>query len=470
MRPGHVGRKIGRSSITTQILRARTTASAWVWIAAVAIPLMLIAPALWNGYPLLQYDTGGYLARWYEGYLVPSRSTVFGLYLHFGENSQFWINLGIQALATLWILQLTLRVFGMARPLRLIAVSVVLILTTALPWLASMLLTDIFAGLSVLSLFILVLHGDKTSAIEKCLLFAFTAFAAATHSATLAVLLGLCCAGWIMRPLLSNRISVSGLVQGSLTLIAGAAMLLSANFALSGQFAWTPGGYGVAFGRMMQDGIVARYLKDHCPEQRLKLCPYRNELPPTADDFLWGHSMFDKLGRFQGLNDEMEFIVRRSLVEHPLWQAEAALVATAQQLAEVATGEGTQKWIPHTTGIIERYLPAQVTLMRAAHQQRGDIDFTVINRIHVPVALVSMLLVIAIFATAIRRRRLDDLALLAAIVSLALLGNAFVCGVISGPHDRYGARMVWIATFVVLIAAIRHFADDDKPRGHSFSP
>ena len=441
-----------------------------MWIAAVAIPLMLIAPALWNGYPLLQYDTGGYLARWYEGYLVPSRSTAFGLYLHFGEASDFWINLGVQALATLWILQLTLRVFGMARPLRLIAVSVVLILTTALPWLASMLLTDIFAGLSVLSLFILVLHGDKTSTVEKCLLFAFTAFAAATHSATLAVLLGLCCAGWIARPLLGDRIAVSELVQGSLTIIAGAAMLLAANLALSGQFAWTPGGYGVAFGRMMQDGIVARYLKDHCPEQRLKLCPYRNELPPTADDFLWGHSMFDKLGRFEGLNDEMGFIVQRSLAEHPLWQAEAAIVATAQQLVEVATGEGTQNWIPHTYGIIERYLPAQVAPMRAAHQQHGDIDFAVINWIHVPVALASMLLVVAILATAIRRRRLDDLVLLAATVSLALLGNAFVCGVISGPHDRYGARMVWIATFVVLIAAIRHFADDDKPRGNSFSP
>jgi hypothetical protein len=54
---------------------------------------MLLAPALWNSYPLLQWDTGGYLARWYEGYLVPSRSTVFGLYLHFGENSAFWLNL-----------------------------------------------------------------------------------------------------------------------------------------------------------------------------------------------------------------------------------------------------------------------------------------------------------------------------------------------------------------------------------------
>src|SRR5260370_3610912 len=239
---------MGGSSINTQILRARVTDPAWVWMSAIAIPLILIAPALWNGYPLLQWDTGGYLARWYEGYLVPSRSTVFGLYLHFGEDSSFWINLGVQALATLWILQLTLRVFGMTRPLRLAAVRTALILTEALHWLASTLLTDIFAGLSVLSLFILVLHGDRISTIEKCSLFAFTAFAAATHSATLAVLLGLCCAGWIARPLLGPRIAVSGLVQGSLTIIAGAAMLLSANFALSGPFASTPGRYGVAFG------------------------------------------------------------------------------------------------------------------------------------------------------------------------------------------------------------------------------
>ena len=261
-----------------------------------------------------------------------------------------------------------------------------------------------------------------------------------------------------------------GLLQGGLTIVAGAAMLLAANFALSGQLAWTPGGSGVAFGRMMQDGIVASYLRAHCPDARLKLCPYRDQLPATADAFLWGNSMFNTLGRFKGMNDEMGFIVTDSLAEYPLWQLEAAVAATAQQLVHVGTGEGTNGWIPHTYGIIERYLPAQVTLMRAAHQQRGDIDFTVINWIHVPVALVSMLLVVAIFATAIRRRRLDDLALLAATVALALLGNAFVCGVISGPHDRYGARMVWIATLVVLIAAIRRFADDDRPPGDSFSP
>jgi hypothetical protein len=429
--------------------------------------VLLLAPAIWNGYPLLQWDTGGYLARWYEGYLVPSRSTVFGLYLHIGEASGFWLDLGIQALATLWIVQLTLRVFDMAWPSRLAAISLILMLTTALPWLASMLLTDIFAGLAVLSLFILVMHGDKVSMPERLLLFVFTAFAGATHSATLAVLLGLCLCGWIARPFLRARIAITGLLQGSLTIVAGAAMLLAANFALSGQLAWTPGGSGVAFGRMMQDGIVATYLRAHCPDAKLKLCPYRDQLPATADEFLWGDSMFNKLGRFQGLNDEMGYIAMHSLVEYPAWQAKAALVATAQQLTDVATGEGTTVWIPHTYGIIEHYIPAQVGPMRAARQQHDGLGFTMINRIHVPVALGSMLLVVAIAAAGAVRRRPDDLTLLAVTVSLALLGNAFVCGVISGPHDRYGARMVWIATLVALIAAFRYFADRGQDRLHA---
>jgi hypothetical protein len=345
--------------------------------------------------------------------------------------------------------------------LRLLGIGLALSVTTSLPWLASILLTDIFAGLSVLALFILTTCGDKTSTPEKSLLFTLTAFAASSHSATLGVLLGLCCVGWIALPFLRGRLSVAGLTQGSLTIVAGAAILLSTNFALSGQLAWTPGGYGVAFGRMLQDGIVAQYLRDHCPQQKLKLCPYRDQLPATADQFLWGNSMFNTLGRFKGMNDEMSFIVLRSLAEYPAWQARAAATGTAQQLVQVATGEGTDGWLGHTYGIIERYIPAQVKPMRAAQQQRWHFDFTAINYIHVPVALGSMLLAAMLFGHGLVRRRLDHITLLAGTVSLALLGNAFICAVISGPHDRYGARMAWLATTVVLIAAIRLFTGEN---------
>ncbi|MCP3409542.1 hypothetical protein [Bradyrhizobium sp. CCGB01] len=447
-------------SITTEQLRARAAGSFWLRLAAGALPLLLIAPAFWNRYPLLQWDTGGYLARWYEGYLVPSRSTVFGLYLHYGENFGFWINLAVQSLATLWLLQLTLRVLGLMQTFRFVAISLLLIVSTALPWLASMLLTDIFAGLSILSLFLLIVGASRISTLEKISLFVFTAFAAATHSATLGVLLGLCIVGWMARPFLGRRLPVAGLAQASLTIVAGGLMLVSANHALSGKWAWTPGGYGVAFGRMMQDGIVARFLNDHCPREHYKLCPYRNELPATADEFLWGKSMFNTLGRFEGMNDEMGIIVVHSLADYPAWQAGAALRAMGQQLLHVATGEGASVWIGHTYGIIERYIPAQVAHMRAARQQNWELNFNYVNWLHVPVALASMLALVVLLAQALANRRLDDLTLLAATVTLALLGNAFICGVISGPHDRYGARMVWVATFVVLMALFRSFGDD----------
>jgi hypothetical protein len=451
---------------TTYTLPARAANRPWTWVIAAAIPLMLLTPAIWNGYPLLQSDTGGYLARWYEGYLVPSRSTVFGLYLHFGEHTYFWVNLVIQAMATMWILQLTLRVFGLARPWRLFGLCLVLTLTTALPWLASMLLTDIFAGLSVLSLFILVLHGDKISGFEKAALFVFTAFAASTHSATMAVLLGLCCVGWIARPFLRGRIPASHLAQGTLTIAAGAVMLVSANFALSGQVAWTPGGYSIAFARMLQDGIVTRYLNDHCATQHFKLCPYRNDLPETADDFLWSReTVFNKLGRFPGMSDEMGYIAVHALAEYPLWQAEEALLATGEQMLKVATGENTDPpTVAHTYGIFRRFLRQQLKVVDAARQQRSFITFGPVNLIHVPVALISTVLVFVVLIAALVRRQSDDVTLLTATVVLALLGNAVICGVISGPHDRYGSRLVWITTCTLVIAAMKRSQRDDSRR------
>jgi hypothetical protein len=47
--------------------------------------------------------------------------------------------------------------------------------------------------------------------------------------------------------------------------------------------------------------------------------------------------------------------------------------------------------------------------------------------------------------------RYADLGRLALTVVLALLANAAVLGILSGPHDRYGARMVWLAPLVVLL-------------------
>jgi len=415
----------------------------------------LLAPALWNRYPLLQYDTGGYLARWYEGYLVPSRSTVFGLFLHVGEGLHFWPELVLQTGCAIWVISLVLRVAGLgAAPWHKTLVVAGLALVTALPVLSSTLLTDIFAGLGVLSLHLLIFHRSVFARLERMGLFVLIAFAAATHSATLAVLLAVLALA-VPLLLLSDLRPLHALLPAGGAIATGAAMLLAANLALSGHLAWTPGGFGIAFGRMLQDGIIKRYLDDHCPTTRLKLCPYRHELPTTADDFLWSNGVFNELGRFRGLGEEMRIIVLHSLQEYPLQQIETAVAASARQLRLVATGHGTHDQIWHTYGIIERYIPGEVPAMHNARQQRGELNFDAINRIHVPIALGTMILALVLLARATISGRFDETGRLAATVTVAILANAFVCGALSGPHDRYGARIAWIATFTAAIAILR---------------
>src|SRR4029078_13419008 len=122
------------------------------------------------------------------------------------------------------------------------------------------------------------------------------------------------------------------------------------------------------------------------------------------------------------------------------WQAKAALTGTAQQLVQVGSGEGIGAWLGHTYGITERFLPPQLKPMRAAQQQRWHFDFTAINRMHVPIALASMLLAAILFGHGALRRRFDDLTLLAGTVTFAVLGNAFICAFSSVPHAASAAR------------------------------
>jgi hypothetical protein len=434
--------------------------------AAIASTILLLAPAIWNRFPLLQFDTGGYLVRWHEGYLVPSRSTVYGLFLNVFAQPDFWPVVVVQAALTVWVLALVLRAhnfdsigFG-GRPLLLLGVTAALSGLTTLPWLASILLTDIFAGLAVLAAHLLIFADAALRRWERHVLIALIAFAVATHSATFAVIVALLVAAALAWRWL--RIGAAlGIARGAAAVALGAVMLVGANYVVAGKLAWTPGGLALSFGRMLQDGIVNRYLADHCREERLKLCAYRHQLPADADEFFWSGdgSVFNKLGRFKGLGDEMSRIVLGSLRDYPALQVQMALAATAHQLTRTSTGEGVVTTIWHTYWAVEKFEPTSAAAMHAARQQRGEIGFAAINRIHQPVALASMLLLLATMLLGLRRGHFADLGLLAGTATAALLANAFVCGVLSNPHDRYGARLVWIAPLVVTLLLCRLYAE-----------
>jgi hypothetical protein len=51
------------------------------------------------------------------------------------------------------------------------------------------------------------------------------------------------------------------------------------------------------------------------------------------------------------------------------------------------------------------------------------------------------------------RARQFDAALFHGFVLAALIGNAAICGILSGPHDRYQSRLIWLAPLGVMLTS-----------------
>ncbi len=126
----------------------------------------------------------------------------------------------------------------------------------------------------MLALYLLLLRGDTLGRFETIGLIALAAVAASTHSATLAVmaaLLGVAALVWLFD---RARIPAAALGRGASALVLGAMMVFATNYIVARQLAWTPGGYALSFGRMLQDGIVnalSRRTLPRCETETVRL-------------------------------------------------------------------------------------------------------------------------------------------------------------------------------------------------------
>ncbi len=428
-----------------------------MWPAACAAMLFaLLAPALWNGFPLIFSDTGGYLARPFEHTLAIGRSAFYGAFLAAGIPFDFWPNVAIQAAIAVWLCVLTLRVNGLGgRPGLAAAVVGALAACTALPWFASQLMPDVFVPFAVLGLYLLAFRRAGLGRIETIMLVGLIAVAIASHMAILAlslILWGAFAACWLLAPR-AWGIGPRPLLPGTAVLV-GALLALTSNLAITGQPAFTPGGESFLFGRLLQDGIVARYLDEHCPQASAKLCPLRGELSRVADDWLWANdSVLERVGGWQTFAPEERRIIMETIRLYPGQHAAAALRAIGDQLTALRTTVSVKPWDnDHARSMIERLAPDATARFEAARQQRGQPDIDWINRIHVPLG-VGAIAALAIWLAAGGRARAAPSAIwLGLTVLTALVANAAICGIFSNVSDRYQSRLLWLVPLALAIA------------------
>lgn len=422
---------------------------------------ILLSVALWNGFPIIFYDTGAYMLQGLGHLFIAERSPIYSEFLAVtGGAASLWFVAIAQCAVTAFVMTEFARAIRPALSLwALLTIGVLLCLTTGLPWYAAQIEPDCFVVIVPLALYLLAFHGPSLGAWRRTLLFAAAAIAIASHPSHIALAAGLLAAIAALRFAPRNWIEANDLPQphvllGVLSLAAALFVVLVANYAFTREIFFSRSGAIFLEARIMEDGLIAPVLDADCPKADYAICPYKDRLPSRADTWLWMEkaSPFKKLGGFRKREAESALLVRESLLRYPLDNVVVALEDAVLQFFWFQTGDGI---VPQELVLNREFkiaIPQQVSAYDRAYQQEGEIWFVPVNIVHVPVAFLSLAGLYLIIRN-VRARRDWRGGVLPAFVLLALLGNAFICGVFSGPHGRYQSRIMWLPAFAVLLIA-----------------
>ena len=290
-----------------------------------------------------------------------------------------------------WLIVLTLRAHGLGgRPWLAFGIVAMLTVCTSLPWFSGQLMPDILFPAAVLALYLLSFGLVRLARWERFILAAVIAFAIPSHMAAAGMCVAVIVALWLLARFEPPALPKPRLWLATSSVAAGIALCPISNFVITGNFAFTPGGSSFLFGRLVEDGIVARYLDDHCPDAALRLCDFRATLPDDADGWLWdGDFPFRKLGASKGFSAEERVITRATVERYPFMHASTAAAAAVKQLFTFQTEIGVNDNSPTIRMFGDHFTQLFAEFMRA-RQQSEHFDVALLNYLHVPVAALAI--------------------------------------------------------------------------------
>lgn len=415
--------------------------------------LLLVWPALLNGYPLVFSDTGALLEMGLEPSMGWDKPWIYGPFLAlFHWVPTLWLPLAAQGLLVSWVVRLSQKVLGDARARWHPAICALLALASAAPWFTSLLMPDFFAPVAVLCLFILAFGRDRVSRTEFACAGVLGSVAIAAHLAHLIVAAACIAALALVRWRLEWRPAAP---------LAGAlAMLLLSNAVGNGVLGVSPYGSVFALARLVGDGPGRAYLDRACPDPSLRLCAWRGRLSADSDEFLWhpqGPVWADSFGPIR-LAPEAARLVPAIILAYPLDVLQAAAANTLRQLIMARVGDtlGPDYLDIAVLARLRPYFPAaEIARYQGALQPQGALRSAAVpfQGLHAALLLTGTAGTVGVM---LRRWRSDRaMAGLAALTLAALLANAFATGALSGPHDRYQARIAWLVLLPPVFYAAR---------------
>ena len=420
--------------------------------------LLLLWPALLNGYPILFTDTGAFLAQTVVPLMIWDKPWIYGPFAWlFHQHVTLWGTAAAQATILSHLIWLLARALRPPDPWRHVLVCAGLAVLTTLPWSTSLIMPDALTPTAILATALLAWGWEALGRGERAWLLALAPVAAASHLSNLPVLFAILVLAGLMRA------GWGTVLRAALPLAGAVALVVATNAVGHGRMVLSPHGSTFLLARLVADGPAARTIAARCPEAGWHLCAFADRLPTDSDAFLWHpdspvNRQADGTPIFLGgavLSPEAREIIAETLRREPLTVLVQGMHNFLRQLRTAGIGDTLAN--PDTTKVVrpriaEGFPPAELRRLDAALQQEGRLApiGAAVAWLHPLVLWLSapfVLLAWARWHVAARPRVLG--LLLAVLVGVA--GNALACGALSGVFPRYQARVAWMLPLVAVL-------------------
>jgi hypothetical protein len=431
--------------------------------AAVCFVLSIVAllwVAIYNGYPLVWWDTGSYVLSSFTLTVPPFHPVFYSLFLlatHW--RLTLWGTVVAQSALIVYLIALIVdeqnrgSVRGAWNHRALLAICLALAAGTALPWMAGQVMADVFMGIAVLSFYYIVLsRAPRHRQIRAAALLLLVSLV--VHLSHLMLIIGLTalvqCAAWAG----ARHVRRDGLRMAWACIAAALVLVPATNWLLTGRLFFSGASHTLMLGRLLADGTVQRLLAEHCAVRHYELCAYRSELPNSLSKYLWSRdSPLPRLGGMSRSAPASWPVIRDAVAEYPLdvlagtirgAATQLQMFDTAADVAPVADGS-------FTNDVMRSRFAREHARYRAAGQQRDVLPSAACRRIDWWVTVCAAALSMVLLVSAIWRKGIATVQL-HGFVWAAVLINAAVIGLLSEPQHRYGARLAWLLPFAVLLS------------------
>lgn len=354
-----------------------------------------------------------------------------------------------QAAMIAFTVTLFLRAFAPALSAREFGATVlILALLTTAPWFGSFAMPDILGAAAVLSMVLYFVYLGKLNLFEKLSIAAITAFAVTAHPANVLLVAALAGIGGLerlIRDFRANRpFAVATYSWAAAPLVLGIGSILMISLIGFGEASVAPKRYPFALARSVADGPGLWHLEKHCDTYHYAVCEVFDEIPKGVGEFLWEETGLryratpEQLDRIRA--EEMT-IVARAAREYPMAQLRRAVRNTYEQIIRVGIpgirlGEKLQR-AENGVWRISKSDPKNAGLIKILEKIQ-------ISVIYASLAILAYLVFWRRSTNANERRVI-------ALIAAALLANAIICGVLSGPADRYQGRLIWLLPLVTVV-------------------